>query len=1135
MNNNNDQYIALFNEDSGFNVDNISIKLNNDNNIYVDQVDNILIKNTLPFILLGSDISNNTIQTVLTNDYIIDGTINQSKILNLISDLLVINNKFNDYYLKTQTYSQTEINLLLNNYVTITTLITTLNNYYLKTETYSQTEINNLFYNKTYIDSFFYNKTYIDNLITSYYTKTQSDNLYYNKTYINNLIALYYTKTESDNKFALITSLSNYVLTTTLNSTLSNYVLTTTLNSTLANYVTNSSLTTTLSAYVTNNSLTTTLTSYYTKTAADNLFYTKTATDNLLTGKLSNVTYNADQANLALKFFSPLSSGNLRKSYFEYADLTNTKYIFFSQNGTNQYQTINFIDDNTLQASKLVDYSIGQTQLQTGIYDVLSYCYINFVDQSTGMLSLASLNTPASNGTYYLRANKTALLTQISWVDTSTLTPTFTLPFTILSTQSGYGSGDTCAFKIIQQTNRTTSTGAGFTVAHADNVALYLAQFGYNSSGRFPTVSPNYIQYQSPYAYIYSQDDIFLFCKSTVNNGISVRIQCMSNPDKVYISSNTNLNNWDLEKVRTLYVSDIYANTTNNAWTRVNNNLECNSIFKCDTLQAYSASNLISFNNNCTHLNNNINNTNNIFVSNINANTTNNTEIKFNNTINVNSNLIKNYNLDNQTFNKTTTGYIIQQLTLANTYAGWGCGAIGGSNICQFGLYEPTTQPSTATTRYSFIQTGGQSFQIGNSSLTYCTYSYSTTQSTVDFKNSLLKIDNLVSSSGNPINIGALNCIGTLNMNGNTIINCPSLGGSITGSNSIAVNTGGVNFLTQTNTTKSGTIIYGMSGSSFFHENQNGESVGFGCDGGSDNNTIWSPGDAGSVCNYQDEDSSNSRLCYINTSGTLTTVSSKTRKHSIKSKNNNNVLDRILKLNVKSYGYKYEFNDDDTEKKKQRMTNKSKKQQLGLILEEVYDILPNCCSFYDNELDDKLIDDENIKNKDVTFKNKPKLEDVKDISNMGINYTNILLYFIMAFQSYVKDNQNKNNDNSLITKNNLYINDRLDEIKVRLDNVEYNNLQPDDVYRIKNIINSQDSVYKCINDDINSVKLQNDILRDKYIDNIESNTIINKNLNEKIINLENKINTQNEDINFLKEENAKFKIALKMLLDRSKK
>ena len=1115
MNNNNDQYIALFNEDSGFNVDNITIKLNNDNNIYVDQVDNILIKNTLPNILIASDLSNNTIQTKLTNDYIIDGTISQSKILNLINDLLTITNNFNNYYLKTQTYSQTEINLLLNNYVTITTLITTLNNYYLKTETYSQTEINNLFYNKTYIDSFFYNKTYIDNLITSYYTKTQSDNLYYNKTYINNLIALYYTKTESDNKFALITSLSNYVLTTTLNSTLSNYVLTTTLTSTLLNYVTNNYLTTTLSAYVTNISLTTTLTSYYTKTAADNLFYTKTATDNLLTGKLSNVTYNADQANLALKFFSPLSSSNLRKSYFEYADLTSTKYIFFSQNGTNQYQTINFINDNTLQASKLVDYSIGQTQLQTGIYDVLSYCYINFVDQSTGMLSLASFNTPASNGTYYLRANKTALLTQISWVDTSTLTPTFTLPFTILSTQSGYGSGDTCAFKIIQQTNRTTSTGAGFTVAHADNVALYLAQFGYNSSGRFPTVSPNYIQYQSPYAYIYSQDDIFLFCKSTVNNKITVRIQCMSNPDKVYISSNTNLSNWNLENVKQLNITDIYPNTTNNAAVRVFSNLECNSIFKCDTLQAYSASNLISFNNNCTYLNNNINNTNNIYVSNINANTTNNTEIKFNNTINVNSNLIKNYNLDNQTFIKATSGNIQQQITTSQ-YGGWNVKTSTNAGI-SLGMTI-----NASNVRNSYI-TVDETFYIGTSAfILYVKYNYSTTQCTEDHFNALVKIDNLVSSSGNPINIGALNCIGVLNMNNNAIINCPSLG-SITGSNSIAVNTGGFNFLTQTNTAKSGTIIYGMSGSSFFHENQNGESAGFGCDGGSDNNTVWSAGDGSIICNFQDQDSSNSRLCYINTSGTLTTVSSKTRKHSIKEKNNNNVLERILKLNVKSYGYKYNFNDDDTEKKKQRMTNKSKKQQLGLILEEVYTIFPNCCSFYDNELDDKLIDDENIKNKDVTFKNKSKLEDVNDISNMGINYTNILLYFIMGFQEYIKKN-----DNSLITKNNIYINDRLDEIKVRLDNIEYNNLMPDDVYRIKNIINSQESVYKCINDDINNSKLDYKILRDKYIDNVESNIIINNSLKEEI-------NELKKEIDILKNENVNFKIALKMVLDKLNK
>jgi hypothetical protein len=57
---------------------------------------------------------------------------------------------------------------------------------------------------------------------------------------------------------------------------------------------------------------------------------------------------------------------------------------------------------------------------------------------------------------------------------------------------------------------------------------------------------------------------------------------------------------------RKLYISDIYANTTNNAWTRVNNNLECSAIFKCDFIQGYSAVNLIKFNNNTNHNNNNI-------------------------------------------------------------------------------------------------------------------------------------------------------------------------------------------------------------------------------------------------------------------------------------------------------------------------------------------------------------------------------------------------------------------------------------------------------------------------------------------------------------------------------------------------
>lgn len=110
-----------------------------------------------------------------------------------------------------------------------------------------------------------------------------------------------------------------------------------------------------------------------------------------------------------------------------------------------------------------------------------------------------------------------------------------------------------------------------------------------------------------------------------------------------------------------------------------------------------------------------------------------------------------------------------------------------------------------------------------------------------------------------------------------------------------------------------------------------------------------------------------------------------------------------MKLKVKSYGLKYEFNENDSDKKKQRMINKSKKQQMGLILEEIIDILPNIADKYENKLDDNLVDDENIKNKDITFKNKSKIEDIEDIKNQGVDYQKLNLYLLMAFQQHVKE------------------------------------------------------------------------------------------------------------------------------------
>jgi hypothetical protein len=198
-------------------------------------------------------------------------------------------------------------------------------------------------------------------------------------------------------------------------------------------------------------------------------------------------------------------------------------------------------------------------------------------------------------------------------------------------------------------------------------------------------------------------------------------------------------------------------------------------------------------------------------------------------------------------------------------------------------------------------------------------------------------------------------------------------------------------------------------------------------------------------------------------------------------------------------------------------------------MEDTYKLFGNVCSFYNNKLEDDLIDDENIKGKNTTFKNKPKLDDV-NLLNEGIIYETVNLYLLMAFQEFVKKTDQRiekleNNDNSLIKKNNLYINDRLDEIIVRLDNIEFNGLRIEDVYRIKNIINTQDEIYRTINNDIKKVQLSNDILRDKYIDNVESNIIIQNSLKDKIVGLENEINE-------LKEENIKFKLALKMIMGK---
>lgn len=216
-------------------------------------------------------------------------------------------------------------------------------------------------------------------------------------------------------------------------------------------------------------------------------------------------------------------------------------------------------------------------------------------------------------------------------------------------------------------------------------------------------------------------------------------------------------------------------------------------------------------------------------------------------------------------------------------------------------------------------------------------------------------------------------------------------------SNSINVNTdgGSTNWLRRNIYTVSGAQVYGLTSTSYILESSNAESAGIGFDGSTDNCTIWTAGDNGSYLNIQDEDSSNSRVAYVATSGAWTQVSSEKRKHSIKIKNNNNVLDRFLKLSIKSYGYKYEIKNSHTEKQKKRVEKKSNKMATGLILEELFKIFPNCIPDYYN----KLFEDK--RNKELILE-----EELKEPENSGIDYNTLMCYFIMAFQEYVNKTDN---------------------------------------------------------------------------------------------------------------------------------
>jgi hypothetical protein len=217
-------------------------------------------------------------------------------------------------------------------------------------------------------------------------------------------------------------------------------------------------------------------------------------------------------------------------------------------------------------------------------------------------------------------------------------------------------------------------------------------------------------------------------------------------------------------------------------------------------------------------------------------------------------------------------------------------------------------------------------------------------------------------------------------------------------SNTINVNTSGgaTNWLRRSINTTTSIQVFGLTASSFILESNNGESAGIGFDGTTDTCTIWTAGDSGWYLNIQDEDSANTRVAYVAGTGAWTTVSSAKRKHSIKEKTNNNILDRFLKLSVKTYGYKYDDSKNFSEKKKARIERKTNKMATGLVLEELFDIFPNCIPDYYNEL---------FQEKDYN-KKIDLAKEVKDTANCGIDYNTLLCYFIIAFQEFVQKTNN---------------------------------------------------------------------------------------------------------------------------------
>jgi hypothetical protein len=141
-----------------------------------------------------------------------------------------------------------------------------------------------------------------------------------------------------------------------------------------------------------------------------------------------------------------------------------------------------------------------------------------------------------------------------------------------------------------------------------------------------------------------------------------------------------------------------------------------------------------------------------------------------------------------------------------------------------------------------------------------------------------------------------------------------------------------------------GLNVYNSSVSTIFESNALGETSSLVMNG--DFMQFINPLDVlGFIFTDEDNASMTSYVAYINGSGQFVPCS-REKKHSILKKEPKDYLERLNRLNIYSYGLKYELLKSDSPKKKARKQRKMNELQVGVIAEDVLALFDNATNVY---------------------------------------------------------------------------------------------------------------------------------------------------------------------------------------------